>query len=609
SPEAGEATKITEALSGPARPKAPGRAAPPDPDLEATTQHPAVPAGPKAPNTPPTAPPNTPQNAPQAPKAKPTGEETVLAKRPERPEPAEPKGDATVLARPVPKAAGKPAAPKPATPKPAAPKPAEETEIVQALDAEDVEVDEADEESGADKDAEVRAIDATLARFSAVHDEIAEEEAARRKKYAWLFGKRREPELGSDMPFDYVEGRDAGASRMEWKAQQRKRRTGLIIKALAVAAALTVFVTIGTMWGAKAWVDAKFREIDSLDPNSDSIKDAAKQTGDQNFLLIGSDTRAGATADDGVGDTNDEPGARADTTMIAHIPADRSRVVVVSFPRDLEVAIPACERWDAATGKYTGQQAEAQQKAKLNQAYAIGGPKCTTKVIQQLSGLSITSFLGIDFQGFKSMVDSVHGVEICTAKPVIDDVIGTVLPQAGRHTLTGQQALSYVRARHVQGDVTSDYGRMERQQRFLSALLRKTMSGQVLLDPNKLGGFVEAVSQNTFGENVGTDRLLELGQSLQGLDASKVTFITVPTTGYANDAGREELREADADALFRTMIDGAPVAPPAPPQKAAETSTLPQGGSGPAAVRPQQAPEPPVPGDLSTVNAGEDVCG
>ena len=297
--------------------------------------------------------------------------------------------------------------------------------------------------------------------------------------------------------------------------------------------------------------------------------------------------------------------------MIAHIPADRSRVIVVSFPRDLEVDIPQCERWDSNTGKYTGQQLPERQHAKLNEAYAAGGPKCTTKVIQQLSGLSITNFLGIDFQGFKSMVDSVHGVEVCTKKPVIDDTLGVVLPHAGNQSLTGNQALSYVRARHVQGDPTSDYGRMERQQRFLSALLRRAMSGQVLLDPGKLTGFVNAVAANTFGENVGTDQLLELGQSLQGLDASKVNFFTVPTVGTANERNNEVLRQKDTDELFQAIIDGAALNPPANTDTSKAAQTTPSSASGGALARPAQTPAPPAPGipdNLSGVNAGQATC-
>ncbi|MEU6132549.1 LCP family protein [Saccharopolyspora sp. NPDC047091] len=571
-----EATHIAKALSGeptaepeaprrrreappadaqpPARPGRPGRPGRPAPaatpaaeDPEATAVVPAVPAEP----------------------ANPPAEATKITRVPERPARSDAAADETAIVAPV---------------------PAADT----GSDDADEDQDDADSADGGDSD-EIRQIDATLARFSAVHDEIAIEEDARRKKYSWLFGMRKEPELGRDMPFDFVEGRDAGSSRMDWKKEQRKRRTIRILKALAVAAALTIFVATGIGWSAKAWVDAKFKDVAALDPGSSSIKDISKQSGDRNFLLLGSDTRAGATEADGVGDTTDEPGARADTTMVAHIPADRSRVLVVSFPRDLQVDIPACERWNPDTGQYTGEEAGPRTATKLNEAYAVGGPKCTTKVVQQLSGLSITNFLGIDFQGFRSMVDAMHGVDICSTIPIVDDKIGVVLPNAGPQTLDGTQALNYVRARHVQGDPTSDYGRMQRQQLFLSSLLRKAMSGQVLMDPQKLGGFVDAVAANTFGENVGTDQLLELGRSMQGMDAGKITFITVPTTGYANDEGREELDPEEAAALFRAIIEDAPVSPrqagvPGAAGGAGPASTSPVSFGGAATAKPSDVP-------------------
>lgn len=559
-----------------------------DEDLEATAQHPAVPANP--PQAEKTALVTPPKQADQRPKQ---ADMTSVVARPKH-------DDKTTMAKPV--------APPVAD--------AEETAIVAAPDLHDEDEFEDFEEDAEVRKNDIKEIDATLARFSAVHDEIAAEEAARRKKYSWLLGKRREPELGTDIPFDFVEGRD-GQSRMEWKKKQRKRRTNLIVMAVAMAASLTVFLTLGIAWGATTiWGPPS---IAALDPNSASIRDVAKQSGDQNFLLVGSDTRAGASAADGVGTAKDEPGARSDTTIIAHIPADRSRVILVSFPRDLQVNMPACERWDSATGKYTGEQVPARKNVRLNEAYAVGGPLCTTKVVQQVSGLRVDSFLGIDFQGFKSMVDAVQGVQVCTEKPIIDTTLGTVLPQAGRQTLTGEQALNYVRARHVKGDPTSDYGRMQRQQLFLSSLLRKAMSSQVLLDPAKLSSFVKAVSANTFGENVGVDRLMDLGQQLQGLDASRVTFITVPTTGYANDEGMEVLRDADTKALFQAIIDGAPVT--ANTEPAAQTSVIPSGGGSAVAAsglrqqpvdptQPADPNQPPsVPNGLSTVNAATDLCG
>ncbi|MGW0893784.1 LCP family glycopolymer transferase [Saccharopolyspora sp. NPDC002578] len=558
-----EATHITQALSGEpaAEPEAPRRRREaPAGDGERPAQ--GRPGRPGRPG--PARPASAPSEDPEA--------TAVVPAVPAEPEPAADEGTKVTRTPAKPGRPDKAARPDKAS---RPDKAADETAVVAPVSGDDADEDDASGDSD-----EIRQIDATLARFSAVHDQIAVEEDARRKKYSWLFGMRKEPELGRDMPFDFVEGREAGASRMDWKKEQRKRRTIRILKALAVAAALTIFVATGIGWSAKAWVDAKFKDIAALDPNSSSIKDISKQSGDRNFLLLGSDTRAGSTAADGVGDTTDEPGARADSTMIAHIPADRSRVLVVSFPRDLQVDIPSCERWNPDTGEYTGEQVPARPATKLNEAYAVGGPKCTTKVVQQLSGLSVTNFLGIDFTGFKSMVDAMHGVDICSEIPIVDRKLGVVLPNAGPQTLTGTQALNYVRARYVEGDPTSDYGRMQRQQLFLSSLLRKAMSGQVLMDPQKLSGFVDAVAANTFGENVGTDQLLELGRSMQGMDAGKITFITVPTTGYANDEGMEELKEADAAGLFRAIIEDGPVAQQQP------AAAGPAGGAGPASTAP-----------------------
>ncbi|ASU80434.1 hypothetical protein CDG81_21600 [Actinopolyspora erythraea] len=420
-----------------------------------------------------------------------------------------------------------------------------------------------DSEEASDDEASA-AIDATLARFSAVHDELAAEEEKRRKKYAWLLGNRKEPEPGQDMPFDFAEDRDANSSRVEWRRSKRRRRTRTLARVAAVVAAVLVFVTTGVGWGSKTWLDASFNQISALDQQSQAIEDAHLQEGDLNFLLIGSDTRQGAEAGDDIGTAEGVPGARSDTTMIAHIPADRSRVVIVSIPRDLEIDIQAdtCRKWDSATGKYADSTVPAVENVKFNTAFAEGGPACVTKQVQQLSGLKISSFMGVNFQGFKSMVEAVGGVRVCTNKPMIDQELGTILATAGWHDLGPQQALQYVRARKLVNDPTADYGRMERQQLFLSALLRKMTSANVLLNPSKLADMANAVIANTFGDNVDSDKLIALGKSLDGLDPKKVTFVTIPTTGNANSRGNEVLAKSQAHSLFRAIIEDVPIHSP-----------------------------------------------
>ncbi|WP_018330601.1 LCP family protein [Actinomycetospora chiangmaiensis] len=345
---------------------------------------------------------------------------------------------------------------------------------------------------------------------------------------------------------------------------------------LVAAAMSTVIVLVcGVAWGATSWFEAAVRKIGALDPTSAAIIDPAAQEGDQNFLVVGSDTRVGAAPSEDVGNATDVPGARSDTVMIVHVPANRARMTVVSFPRDLEIDRPSCERWDSVSGAYTGETIPRTPQVKLNSAYQVGGPRCVTKVVQELSGLAVNHFLGVDFSGFKDMVDAVEGVPICIEKPMRDTVLGTVIPRAGTSVLTGDQALNFVRARHVIGDPTSDYGRIGRQQIFLSALLRKALSAGTLLDVGKLRALVDAVGRSTYGENIEAAQLLSLGQSLSGLDARTVTFTTVPTTGVANTRGNEVLRVAEDRTLFDAIINDTPLPgqpgaaptgpPPAPP--------------------------------------------
>lgn len=383
----------------------------------------------------------------------------------------------------------------------------------------------------------------------------------------------------------------SGAATPEWAATSavasgvrrrlgrwRRRWTwGHTLRLLATATSVLVVLVCGLAWGATSWFETAVRQIAALDPTSNAIVDPAAQAGDQNFLVVGSDTRVGAAPTEDVGDSSDVPGARSDTVMVVHVPADRSRVTVVSFPRDLEIDRPSCERWDSVSGAYTPQTITEAPRVKLNSAYQVGGPRCVTKVVQQLSGLAVNHFLGVDFSGFKDMVDAVDGVPVCIEKPMRDTILGTVIPRAGTSVLTGDQALNFVRARHVVGDPTSDYGRIHRQQLFLSALLRQSLSAGTLLDLGKLQGLVDAVSRSTYGQNIEADQLLGLGQSLSGLDPRSVTFTTVPTTGAANARGNEVLRDGDDRALFDAIINDRPLPgqPGAAPPPGAPTAPVP----------------------------------
>jgi LCP family protein required for cell wall assembly len=408
-----------------------------------------------------------------------------------------------------------------------------------------------------------RKIDHTLARFSAAHDEGNAEEAKRRERRERLSPasliestrtalQRVVAPIGADEP-EVDAAELAAQTRLQEKKQRKNERASRFGRIAAAVVAALVFLGVGGAWGAQTYFDAKFTQISALDENSADIQDAAAQANDENFLMVGSDTRDGAGAEEGVGTADSTPGARSDTVMVAHIPADRKRVVVTSFPRDLEIDRPDCQRWDPAQNKNTDEKVPGQKIAKLNTAYAVGGPSCVTKVIQQLTGLRINHFIGIDFNGFKEMVDAVHGVTVHNEIPIDDSVLGKVLLETGDVTISGDQALNFVRARHVKNDPTSDYGRIKRQQAFIGALLKKVMSSEVVLDPGKLSDFITAFAKATFGDNLGVKQMMTLAQSMKGLDQSKISFLTVPTVGIANNRGNEVLVRSKTKALFDAL--------------------------------------------------------
>ena len=362
------------------------------------------------------------------------------------------------------------------------------------------------------------------------------------------------------------------------------------------AAALIAVLALAMTGAAWQWQSSKnnmLKRVSALDPTSRDIVDPTAQLGDENFLIAGVDSRFGANADMGAGTTADADGSRSDTVILVNIPASRKRVVAVSFPRDLAITPIQCQSWNPETGQYGAQSDDQVYTAtKLNSAYAVGGPKCLVKEIQKLSGLSINRFMAVDFAGFAKMVDAVGGVEVCSTTPLQDYELGTVLANAGRQTLDGPAALQYVRARQVTTELNGDYGRIKRQQLFLSSLLRTMISKEVFFSPSKLDDVVNMFIQNTSVDNIQTKDLVDLGQSLQGVNAGRITFVTVPTTGQTDSDGNEPPRIDDMHTLFDAIINDDPL----PEEKNPDNTPVPGTPESTVSAKPDSASQPPSPG-------------
>ena len=373
-------------------------------------------------------------------------------------------------------------------------------------------------------------------------------------------------------------------------------------RSIAAVIAVLALALTGGAWQWQSSKNSMLNRISALDQDSRDIVDPNAQFGDENFLIVGVDSRAGENLEMGAGTPEDAGGARSDTVMLVNIPANRERVVAVSFPRDLAITPMQCEPWNPETGEYgplydeetqTYGPDEAYTETKLNSAYSVGGPKCLVKVIQKLSGLSVNRFMAVDFAGFSKMVDALGGVEVCSTTPLEDYELGTVLPTAGRQMIDGHTALQYVRARQVTTETNGDYGRIKRQQLFLSSLLRSLISKEVFFSLSKLNNVVNMFIDDSYVDNIKTKDLVDLGQSLQGVAAGRITFVTVPTVGYADEYGNETPRTEDMRSLFDAIINDDPL----PEEKNADNTPVP--GTPESTVSAAPESDSPIPPRLS----------
>lgn len=298
------------------------------------------------------------------------------------------------------------------------------------------------------------------------------------------------------------------------RAEGRRRHWGL-----RIATAVSVLVLAAAGIG-HALVSGLAGRIERVDPFSGLAGRPHDRAGNgMNILVVGVDDRGRLSAAQRSryrlgGDACD----CTDTLMLVHLSQDRHRVSVVSLPRDSYVRLPGRSGATGTTG--------TTHPAKLNSAYAEGGPRLTVRTVERMTHVHVDHYVEVNFAAFLRTVDVLGGVRVCTPRPLHDDYSGLDLP-AGTAVLRGRQALAYVRARHVDG--TSDLGRMQRQQRFLASLIDEATRGDVLTNPAKLDRLAStALSSVRADRGFGTGDMLALARAARGLTASAGEFVTVP---------------------------------------------------------------------------------
>jgi LCP family protein required for cell wall assembly len=307
---------------------------------------------------------------------------------------------------------------------------------------------------------------------------------------------------------------------------------------------------------------------------------AAGQT-PMNILLIGSDSRDDGNNQYGGGKTGQ--GARSDTTILLHIYADHQHAVGVSIPRDLLVDIPSC-LYDQT--KPDGKKS-APQHNQFNAAFAIGDTAtgnviCTRDTLEALSGIRIDHTVALGFEAFAKLTDDIHGVQVCVPQDVKSTNGDNITLTKGIQTLSGKQALDYVREREGLGDGT-DIGRTRRQQAFLGSMIKKLETDGIMNDPTALSGLLnDALKYAQFDKGLGSlSALADFASSLKGINPSHIQFITLP--GHYLPSGRVDLDTSAAAVIWDhlksdTLLDGS--------NAAGNAGTASAGASSPAPTTP-----------------------
>ncbi|MFC0676047.1 LCP family protein [Brachybacterium hainanense] len=310
-----------------------------------------------------------------------------------------------------------------------------------------------------------------------------------------------------------------------------RRGPGRKIALIALLVVVAMVAAVAVIAGSYLFdIKGKYDKRNTVPTITRSASDGEKpaETEGENFLLLGSDKRSEEEAA-----ASGVTGQRSDVMMLVHVPADRSGIYVMSFPRDLWIDIPG------------------HGKGRINAALAYGGIPLAVTTVENYAGVPIDHVALIDFDGVEGLVDALGGVDIQV--PQDFEINGTQFTKGTQH-VNGAEALNFVRARKNFAD--GDFQRNRNQQALLKAIAEKLISRDTFSSPGKISDAVGAISPFlTTDEGLTLETLIDLGLSMRDLRASDMHFLAVPhgepfmTSGGASvvatdEEGMDVLREA-----------------------------------------------------------------
>ena len=404
--------------------------------------------------------------------------------------------------------------------------------------------------------------------------------------------------VNDDLDLDAIDPKGRAVQRAAKAAARRgntRRRRVLKYTAWATAGTLVAvaaggFYVVHQLLGNVATVS-----LSNLKNRPAAAKANAEGQTPLNILVLGSQTRDGQTEAVHIGNSSKDGTDLSDTAFIMHISADRKWSEIISIPRDLFVPIPACQ--DRTNPNQTD---SALSEGQFYDAMGRGGPACAVATVEQMTNIRIDHFVELTFDAFIDLTNAVNGVQVCVPSPGINDpnYSGLVL-SAGLHTITGNQALAFVRDRHglVSGEDTQ---RIKMQQMFMSSLFTKLTANGTLEDPVTLYKIANAVTKNvtvdTGLDSIGA--MTTIAESVGTINKKYMQYITAPFITdapgqFSYDSSGSHLSPGDGFQQLWTYIrNDTPL--PGSPAAAAFGTTATSNSTATAVAKPTASASPTV---------------
>jgi LCP family protein required for cell wall assembly len=361
--------------------------------------------------------------------------------------------------------------------------------------------------------------------------------------------------------------RDLG-TRIDESRSKGRRRSGKPkwspAKKVLVGLSALVLLVVAVGGGGYAYLWYRYGQISKVHIADEQ---AVQGGGPFTILVIGSDSRAGDTGANAqhFGSASVVAGQRSDVVQLWRVTPSAKTIQIVSIPRDTVVTMLPPD--NAQYGTYN----------RINSSFNTG-PNQLVKTITANLGIPINHVVQVDFAGFQNAVNALGGIYMNFNYPAKDSYSGLDITTPGCQLLSGFQALAVARSRHYYWyqdgywhyDGTSDFGRIQRQDAFLKAMMSSAKSK---VSPLTVNAFIGSVHEGvTIDDGFGFNELIGLALTYHSYDPTNLQGETLPTVGVDGLGGLGQVLTVDQPAAQQMLVSifgSSLITPTNPPPDAA----------------------------------------